>query len=403
MKILMLTPYLPYPLHSGGQIRTYNLLKKLAKDHEVTLYALIKDWSEQEGLEQLAPLCHSIRLFKRSQQPFTFNNVIRTAFSSFPFLVVRNHVSGMTTAIQEELTNNTYDLIHAETFYMMPHIPETKVPTLLVEQTIEYLGYESYAKKASILVKPFLKIDIGKLKRWEKYYWNHCDQLVVMSQEDKAFVAKHLTRTIPISVVENGVDSDWFAQVDRHEPLTPTVLFVGTFRWLPNLEAVRILVQTIWPMVLRFIPAAHLAIVGAAPTTEVLSFAQNDPSITVSGNIPDIREAFATAHILAAPVWSGKGTRYKVLEALAAGTPVVATSTAVEGLAITNGTEAVVVDDTAHFANAIVELLQNSQRREQLRVAGRAFVKHQFDWNLIAGKLDSIYRRIGDSTHAKKS
>ncbi len=403
MKILMLTPYLPYPLHSGGQIRTYNLLKKLAKDHEVTLYALIKDWSEQDGLSQLAPLCHSIRLFKRSQKPFTITNVLRTAVSSFPFLVMRNHVSGMTTAIEEELSTNTYDLIHAETFYMMPHIPETTVPTLLVEQTIEYLGYESYAKKAPAIFRPFLNIDIGKLKKWEKHYWNHCDQLVVMSQEDKAFVAKHLLRDIPISVVENGVDSEWFSQVKRREPSAPTILFVGTFRWLPNQEAVRILVQKIWPSVKKVLPSARLAIVGAAPTAEVLSFAQSDPSISVSGNIPDIREAFATSHVLAAPVWSGKGTRYKVLEALAAGTPVVATSTAVEGLSIKSGTEAIVVDDSEKFADALIKLLQSTAQRDKLREAGRTFVKQQFDWNLIAGKLDSIYRRIGDSQYVKKA
>lgn len=403
MKILMLTPYLPYPLHSGGQIRTYNLLKKLAKDHEVTLYALIKDWSEQAGLEHLTPLCHSIRLFKRSQSPFTVRNIFRTAVSSFPFLVMRNHVPGMKKAIKDELSSSTYDLIHAETFYMMPHIPETTVPTLLVEQTIEYLGYESYAKKASLLLRPFLSIDIRKLKLWEKHYWNHCDQLVVMSQEDKAFVSKHINQNIPISVVENGVDSEWFAEVERHESEKPTVLFVGTFRWLPNLEAVRLLVKSIWPLVKKSVPDAQLTIVGAAPTSEVLSFADDEPSITVKGNIPDIRDAFASAHILAAPVWSGKGTRYKVLEALAAGTPVVATSTAVEGLAIRDGKEAIVVDDAEKFAQAIINLLHSKAKRDELRQAGRNFVKDQFDWDLIAGKLDGIYRKIGKAQYGKKT
>lgn len=403
MKILMLTPYLPYPLHSGGQIRTYNLLKKLAKNHEVTLYALIKDWSEESGLDHLQPLCHTIRLFKRSQKPFTFNNVVRTAISSFPFLVVRNHVPAMTNAIKTELAMNTYDLIHAETFYMMPHIPETSVPTLLVEQTIEYLGYESYAKQAPALLRPLLNIDIAKLKRWEKYYWNHCKQLVLMSEQDESFVLKHLSQNIPTSVVENGVDTEWFSQVPRHESTHPTVLFVGTFRWLPNQEAVRILVRTIWPLVKQRMPQARLAIVGAAPTAEVLSFAQDDPSISVSGNIPDIRQAFATSHVLAAPVWSGKGTRYKVLEALAAGTPVVATTTAVEGLTITSGKQAIVVDDTAQFAAAILDLLKNEDQRDRLRAAGRTFVQEQFDWNLIAHKLDEIYRHIGKAHDVKKT
>lgn len=403
MKILMLTPYLPYPLHSGGQIRTYNLLKKLSKNHEVTLYALVKDWDEQNGLDQLEPLCHKIRLFKRSQKPFTFGNIFKTATSSFPFLVVRNHVHAMKSAIESELATGSYDLIHAETFYMMPHIPETTVPTLLVEQTIEYLGYESYAKNAPALLRPLLNIDIAKLKHWEKHYWNNCDQLVLMSEQDRTFVSSHLSKNIQTSVVENGVDTEWFSQVSRHESAEPTVLFVGTFRWLPNQEAVRILVNKIWPLVKKKIPTARLSIVGAAPTTEVLSFAQNDPSITVSGNIPDIREAFASAHVLAAPVWSGKGTRYKVLEALAAGTPVVATNTAVEGLAITSGTEAIVVDDSAAFAGAIIELLENEGKRESLRKAGRLFVKNQFDWDLIASKLDTIYRTIGNAQHVKKN
>ncbi len=403
MKILMLTPYLPYPLHSGGQIRTYNLLKQLSKDHEVTLYALIKDWKEQDGLEQLRPLCAKIRLFKRSDHPFTLTNIVSTAISSFPFLVIRNYVRQMTAAIQSELATESYDLIHAETFYMMPHIPKTKVPTLLVEQTIEYLGYESYARKAPFFLRPFLHIDIRKLKRWEKYYWNHCDQLIVMSQEDQIFVNKHLQQNIPISVVENGVDTEWFNQVARHEAKIPTVLFVGTFRWLPNQEAVRILVTAIWPKVKQALPNARLLIVGAAPTSEVMSFAKADPSISVRGNIPDIRDAFATAHVLAAPVWSGKGTRYKVLEALAAGTPVVATSTAVEGLAITSGLEAVVADDLTVFADAVIALLQQGKRREQLRTAGKQFVKNRFNWGLIAGKLDQIYRRIGEGHYVSKN
>ena len=196
---------------------------------------------------------------------------------------------------------------------------------------------------------------------------------------------------------------EWFSQVKRNEHSQPTVLFVGTFRWLPNLEAVKILVEQIWPTVIKAIPDAQLSIVGAAPTKEVLAYTQSNPSVTVSGNIPDIRTAFTSANILAAPVWSGKGTRYKVLEALAAGTPVVATTTAVEGLAITNGKEAMIVDDPQEFAQTLIALLQDSQLRDQLRANGRTFVQHKFDWNLIAGKLDRIYRQIGRSQYDKKN
>ncbi len=185
MKILMLTPYLPYPLLSGGQIRTYNLLKQLAKKHEITLFALIKDENEVQYVKELEKYCHKVQVFKRSKHPFTLSNIFKTAFSSYPFLVIRNHVPEVIKAVKKELSTESYDVIHAETFYMMPHIPKTKVPILLVEQTIEYLGYESYAARASKLIRPLLAIDIKKIKKWETYYWKKCDVLITMSEDDK--------------------------------------------------------------------------------------------------------------------------------------------------------------------------------------------------------------------------
>ncbi len=166
----MLTPYLPYPLLSGGQIRTYNLLKKLAKNHEVTLFALIKEDSELQYIPELEKYCRKVKVFKRSNKPFTIQNILKTAFSSYPFLVMRNHVPQTIKAVERELSSQQYDLIHAETFYMMPHIPVTTIPTILVEQTIEHLGYESYAKRVKWpFLKPFLYFDIAKIKKWEFY------------------------------------------------------------------------------------------------------------------------------------------------------------------------------------------------------------------------------------------
>ncbi len=393
MNILMLTPYLPYPLHSGGQIRTYNLLKKLSSRHDITLCALIKDESEAQFASNLEKFCN-VKLFKRSAKPFTLHNIVKTGFSSYPFLVVRNHVVSLKKYLTEQLqTANNFDLIHAETFYMMPHLPITHVPILLAEQTIEYLGYESYAEKASPLIKPLLNIDIAKLKRWEQYYWNHCQQLIVMSDEDQAYVKKHVNNNTPIDVVANGVDTAWFDAMPRKESQDPSILFVGTFRWLPNVEAVNFLVKEVWPLVNNKMPKAKLKIVGAHPSKSILAL-QNSEGVEVIGNIPDIRTAFKSAHVLAAPVFSGKGTRYKILEALAAGTPVLATSTAVEGLHLEHGVHALVRNDAESFAQALIELLNNPTLRNTLRKNGRLFVKNQYDWPLISKKLDEVYYRM---------
>ena len=164
----MLTPYLPYPLLSGGQIRTYNLLKHLSQNHEITLFALIKDELEKQYVPKLEKVCHQVRVFKRPKKPFTLNNILRTGLSKYPFLVIRNYSKEAARAVKEALATQEFNLIHAETFYMMPHIPKTKIPTILVEQTIEYLGYESYAKKAPLLLQKILNLDINKIRRWER-------------------------------------------------------------------------------------------------------------------------------------------------------------------------------------------------------------------------------------------
>lgn len=395
MKILMLTPYLPYPLHSGGQIRTYNLLKHLASKHQVTLFALIKDDSEKKYIPELEKYCTLVRVFKRSKKPFTFSNIIKTALSSYPFLVIRNYVSEVKEVVIEELEREHYDVIHAETFYMMPHLPPTTIPILLVEQTIEYLGYESYAERAPSFIQPILRLDINKIKKWEKFFWNYCDQLVVMSEEDKRFIAQEIGDKKKIEVVENGVDTRWFAQKKRKEPETPTILSVGTFKWLPNIEAVTFLVEKVWPLVKEALPKVKLWIVGAAPTNKIMEFGEQDSAITVTGNIPDIRDAFTASHALVAPVFSGKGTRYKILEALASGTPVIATETAVEGLGVKHGQHVLLSNTAEGLTKLTVQLLKSKELREKLAVNGRKYVTEHFDWQLISQKLDIIYQRIG--------
>jgi len=395
MKILMLVPYLPFPLLSGGQIRSYNLLKKLSLKHEVTLFALIKQESERQYISQLEKYCRQVKVFKRSKKPFTLKNILKTAFSSYPFLAIRNYVTQTIVAVKQELEREQYDLIHAETFYMMPHIPKTKIPIILVEQTIEYLGYESYAKKIKWpVLKQLMQLDIKKIKRWEKYYWNSCSKLIVMSQDDKNFISKFLKDDKKVEVVANGVDTSWFAEKPKKLPESPTILFVGTFKWLPNVEAVSFLVEKVWPLIKAEISDAKLWIVGNAPTKKVFEFQRKDSSITVTGGIPDIRDAFASSHILLAPVFSGKGTRYKILEAMAAKTPIVASNTAVEGLDLKHNVQVFTSDNAKGMAKFSVKLLKDANKRAEFAKNGYEFVKDNYDWRFIAKKLDEVYQEF---------
>ena len=411
MKILMLTPYLPYPLLSGGQVRSFNLIKKMAEKHEITLFALIRDEKEKDYISELEKYCAQVRVFKRAAKPFTFQNILRAGLTSFtknnyPFVVIRNYSSEAYEAVKEELHHQHYDLIHAETFYMMPHIPQTHVPKLLVEQTIEYLGYESFAQNIkppfNLLFKPFFNWDIKKIKKWERHYWRSCNLLVTMSEEDKKLIAKDLSPSKQrIEVVANGVDIKFFQQSKKAVKIAePTVLFVGTFKWLPNIEAAQFLVEEVWPLIKAQIKNAKLWIVGNAPTPEVLAFANKEKNIVVTGGIPDIRDAYNNSHIICAPVFSGKGTRYKILEAMATATPIVATSTAVEGLNITEK-QALIADTPEDMAQAAIKLLNDPQLQKTLARNGQSYVAKHYDWDIIARKLDQLYQAIDRAAQKK--
>jgi glycosyltransferase involved in cell wall biosynthesis len=135
--------------------------------------------------------------------------------------------------------------------------------------------------------------------------------------------------------------------------------------------------------------------VGNAPTPEVFEYQKKDTSITITGGIPDIRDAFVGAHVLVAPVFSGKGTRYKILEAMASGTPVVATDLAVEGLGVTNGVHVLTGKNAAEIADLTLQVLRSPELQRKLGENGKKFVQERYDWHYIAQKLDGIYQTIG--------
>ena len=394
MKILMLTPYLPYPLLSGGQIRTYNLLKNLKDKHEIHLFALIKEEAEKEYILELKKFCKTVNVFKRSKHPFTPRNVFLAAVTPYPFLVTRNLPIRAKAVLTEVLEKGNFDLIHAETFYVMPNIPKTSVPTLLVEQTIEYLVYQDFVRQFRIAAaKPFLMFDVYKIKQWEKYYWSKADHLATMSKEDKEFILQ-FTRNAKIDVVANGVDAEFFEAVERKPLTSPVVLFVGQFKWLPNRDAVHFIHEDIWPKIKAAIPKCRLWIVGRHPTPEIKSLTK-DPDIVVDEGIKDIREAYAGASVLLAPIRSGRGTKYKILEAMASGTPVVATRLGIEGIRAEDNKEVFIADTAKELADKTIEVLQSPRRAEHVARKAKLLITNNYNWKKISAKLDRIYRLLG--------
>jgi len=389
----MLTPYLPFPLMSGGQTRSYNLIKNLSKKHEITLFSLIKDNAERKNIPKLLKFCKDVRVFNRPPKPWTLKNILRTGFSSYPFLVVRNLATKQSGAIEEELSSNKYDLIHAETFYVMPHIPITNTPPiLLVEQTIEYLVYKHYVTEtASKLLVPLLSIDVMKLKFWETYYWKRAKKVVAMSDSDRVQM-EILSPGLSIDIVPNGIDIDYFAGKKREIPTPPRVLYVGNFTWLQNIEAVELLINKVWPEIKKQVPNAKLWIVGMHMTDYIRNLKSDD--IDVSEGMPDIRDAYRKSTVLVTPIRGPGGTRLKILEAMASSLPVVTTTVGAEGLGVKNGKEALVEDNLEDLVASTVKILKNPKRAQELGLSGWNFVKKNYTWEISAQKLSRIYEEI---------
>lgn len=393
MKILMLTPYLPWPLHSGGQIRTYNLLKNLAKKHEISLFSFIRDESERNYVQKLEPFCKKVILFKRTKSPWAIRNILLSLFTPYPFLVSIYLSRRAKKRLTQELNNGKYDIIHAETFYVMPNIPDTAIPTLLVEQTIEYLGYQTYTEQTNkFFLKPLLYLDVFKLKYWEKYFWQKADHLVTMSDEDKKWIKK-LVPSAKTSVVANGIDIDFFEKTPISRPKIPTVLFVGNYKWLPNVDAACHLVNDIWPLILQGISNAKLRIVGRDPTS-VIKLLGKKEGVDVSGEVEDIRQALGSAHVMLTPIRNGRGTRYKILEAMAAGLPVVSTSLGIEGIKAQNNVHALTEDSVQGLVQATVKILTNQELAAKLANNAKKLVMKSFNWEKISSDLDQIYRSM---------
>lgn len=395
MKILMFTPYVPYPPNSGGQTRTFNLIKNLSlRNHEITSICFLRADQTEPDLNELKKYCLDVKIVRRKKAFSSPGKILVTGISLFPYLANMYRYDRVRETIGAELENRHYDLIHVETYYIMPNIPKTTVPVLLSEQTIEYLVYQHYTQTTPYwFLKPLLYVDVLKHKYWEQSFWQKAQKVVAMSGEDRKKMLA-LEPNLDAGIVPNGVDVDWFAQrVSTERRTKPRLLFLGNFNWLQNREAVDILVSRIWPLIKSKLPQASLWIVGREPTDKIKKLAEMG-DITISSDVEDIRVAYQSSDVLVAPLFGSGGTRYKILEAMASGLPVVSTKIGIEGLGVKSGVHALISDDVATIADYAVEMSENFRLRPLLIKNAKRLVGENYDWRIITADLEKIYEEI---------
>ncbi len=258
MKILMLTPYLPYPPSEGGQLRSYKLIKLLSRRHEITLVCFSRQHNTPDQVNHMRKFCKKVIVVERGKT-WTIKNILRTGFSMYPFLVSIYNSSGIKKVLKEEISNNKYDLIHAEMSYTLPYLPKTDIPIILVEQTIMSRIFGHQAKTDRRLwFRPFMFVDIVKMRFWEQYFWRRVKRVVTVSNEDAAIVQK-IIPGLAVDVVRYGVGED-VSNLPKKIHYNPTILYMGNYKWIQNWEAAELLVKTVFPLIKKEIPKAKLVI-----------------------------------------------------------------------------------------------------------------------------------------------
>lgn len=393
MKILMLTPYFPYPPYSGGQTRSFNLIKSLGKKHEITLFSFIREDKEEKFKKYLSPYCRQIKLFKRRKawEPI---NILLAGLSFYPFLVCIYLSGKIKKIITQELQRTNYDIIHVETFYLMPNIPKTEVPILLVDQTIEYQVYQHFVRSLSkflFFLKPLLWLDVAKLKFWETFYWKKARMMVAVSEEDRVLMKK-LVKNLAVEIVPNGVDYQHFGQKIYPKAKNPTLLFgLANFKWMQNKEGAKILINQVWPLIRKFTTEARLWIIGRHAPEFLSEMGSVDILIQEAD---DPRKFYQQAWILVAPMKSGGGSRTKFFEAMAAGLPIVTTPEGAEGIEAKNNREIFIINDVKKLADQAISLIKNRELADKVGRQAQKLVKEKYSWYGSALKLEKIYRAL---------
>ena len=365
MKALMVTKFLPLPDNSGGKQRSLAVARCLAERSELVLCAYDDGTGDVAGLEKLGIEVRSV--------PWRPN----LAGAALGALATRSVSAGrfFSTALRSEIRrvseSGSLDLLQVEYLQMAPLCAGVVASRRVLDlHNVESALVQTYAELRTAPSSLLFHAEAVALRALERKAVAQFDTLLVVSERER----ERLPATASAVVCPNGRDPT--GPLDPSS--TPTVAFVSTMGWAPNSDAARWLCREVWPGVLQKCPDARLLLVGRDPPPDVRAMASS--SIEVTGTVPDVMPYLARARVAVAPLRAGGGTRLKILEALDAGRPVVATRLAVDGLEDLVGQGVVVADEAPEMARALAELLGDPEGAGELGYVGHRAVAAAHTW-----------------------
>ena len=399
-RILMVSPYAIYPPDHGGGVRLYNLIRRLSCHCDLHLLIFTRSESEAEQRAALQPYAKSVRFHPWQPRPYYDRWGLQPTFAMlFKSDAVRS-------LIRQIVSDERIDVLQLEYTELGQYGAERYdgVKTVL---TLHDISFRSYARRRKAGMRRRYRLDKAfglsvvdwmRLFRFELRVARLADQVHVMSEADGAYLARFLpSGEKTIRVVANAVDLDHYTPVPPESRPARQLLFFGNFEHMPNLDALDYLMEQIWPLVRVKVPDAELVIVGAKPGPSVYRYGGRD-GVTVVGPVQETAPYYQGCTMLLAPIRAGSGTRLKILEALACGTPIVTTTIGAEGIEGKANEHLLIADKPAAFADAICRLVGDAALRARLGENGRKLVEDHYGWDASAAAALAAYAELLGST-----
>lgn len=390
MNILFLSNWFPYPLDSGSKIRVYHLLRALGQRHDITLLSFAWDAARPDAPGDLRSLCVDIQVIPLN--PFTVNrtSALRTFLSLSP--VANRPVPAMSRLVTEVLRTKSFAAVIASTEVTAAYalrLPTDTVCILEEHNAMTRWARERYKEQTSLLQRARCWVSWQKNRHYEARLFRRFDLVTMVSEQDRATCLTQLPGYHGrVEVIPNGVDCAYHRR-GLAEVQPNTLIYNGALTYSANYDAMRYFLAEIYPLIKQELPTVTLSITGSTRGVD-LSGLRLDPSIHLTGYVDDIRLPVAQSAVCAVPLRHGGGTRLKILEAMALGTPVVTTSKGAEGLAGVDGEHLLIADAPARFAQRVVELLRDPAHRERLAYNARRLVETQYDWERIGARFTAL-------------
>ena len=396
MRLFFLLPRVPYPTEKGDKLRAFHQIKQLSKKHEIILCALNDGVLHEDAIPILSKYVKSIHIVPISRITIFFS-LIRTLFSTKPLQVGYFYHKSAVMQVRKLIHDTRPDHIFCQLVRVAEYVKGINIPKTLDYQDVFSKGLDRRLSTAPFYLRPFLRIELKRMLRYEHEVFDRFDYKIIISEPDRDLIP-HPNRD-KIVVVSNGVDTEFFKPLDSEKKYD--LVFTGNMGYPPNIRSAEFLVNEILPELVKIKQDIRLLIAGANPHIRVMVL--KSEQVDVSGWVPDMRECYASAKIFIAPMQIGTGLQNKLLEAMAMQIPCITSPLAFKALHAREGEEILVADTPAAYAGHVKELLDHPEHAAAIAKAGYEFVLRNFNWEKETAKIEKLMTMENGRTGWTKS